>query len=242
MDCVFSPEWEELLQPRMPYIERCLRMVDGLRHKGIEIYPPQDKIFHALDFVPPAGVKVCIIGQDPYHEPGQAQGLAFSVAPGTKIPPSLRNIHKELVADIGCPAPTTGDLTPWAKQGVLLLNTILTVEKGKANSHARRLGWQVVTTQIVHSLLHMEQPPVFIIWGRSAKLFMDEVVRLDEHNEEGTPEVIKVCSSHPCPMSAARRLRAGNKSIRPFFGSHPFSKTNKILEKQGRPTINWELP
>lgn len=238
------PSWENALKPRMPYIESILQKVQTMRDHGKEIYPAQNQIFHALDFADPDDIKVCIIGQDPYHEPDQAQGLAFSVAPGTKIPPSLRNIHKELVEDIGCARPTTGDLTPWAQQGVLLLNTVLTTERGTANAHAK-LGWQIVTASIIDVLLDREQPPVFILWGKAAVSFMNRATQQYQHDKEWPAKahrIVKIRSSHPCPMSVTRKLRVEERSFPPFAQSHPFSRANAIIKQRGQTPIRWDLP
>ena len=140
--------------------------VDNLRREEI-IYPPQDDILNALAYVAPEDVRAVILGQDPYHGPGQAMGLSFSVPKGEKLPPSLRNIYKEMASDLGCGIPVSGDLSAWAQQGVLLLNTTLTVREHEANSHSK-LGWQVVTTAIVEACMRLPQPVVFLAWGRPA--------------------------------------------------------------------------
>lgn len=181
------------------------------RQNGYTIYPSQENIFRAFQLLAPDDVTCVILGQDPYHEEGQAHGLSFSVPSGTPLPPSLRNIYKELTDDLGVSAPQSGDLTPWAGQGVLLLNTVLTVEQGKANSHAN-WGWQRVTTDALRILTQKKIPPVFILWGGHAKKTAQEAgVDLSADNVLLAP--------HPSPLS----------SYRGFFGSKPFSATNRIL-------------
>ena len=163
---------------------RLLLEVDNLRKEEI-IYPPQGDILNALAYVAPEDVRAVILGQDPYHGPGQAMGLSFSVPKGEKLPPSLRNIYKEMVSDLGCNMPTSGDLSAWAHQGVLLLNTTLTVREHEANSHSK-LGWQVVTTAIVEACMRLPQPVVFLAWGRPAiKLIEGAKLRVSKGALEG---------------------------------------------------------
>ncbi len=197
-------------------------------HKFVEseyihktIFPPRQNIFRALNLCDYEDVKVVILGQDPYHELHQANGLAFSVYPGVRIPPSLVNIYKELSDDVKTFIPNNGDLTKWAKQGVLLLNNVLTVEQGKANSHAG-IGWEIFTLNIVKALNKREKPMVFILWGnnaRSKKQFID------------TSKHLVLESAHPSPLSAHRG----------FFGSRPFSKTNEFLIKNNMTPIDWQI-
>ncbi len=185
------------------------------------VYPPKEEIFRALNLCHYDDVKVVILGQDPYHEPHQANGLAFSVTKGVKVPPSLVNIYQELHDDLGVPIPYHGDLTSWAKQGVLLLNNVLTVERGKANSH-RHLGWETFTLNVIKALNEREKPMVFILWGRNAiekKKYIDETKHL------------VLTSPHPSPLSAYRG----------FFGSKPFSKTNEFLMNHGMEPIDWSI-
>ena len=186
-----------------------------------EIYPPKDYIFNALKLTSYANTKVVIVGQDPYHGKGEAHGLSFSVQKGIKIPPSLQNIYKELYNDLGIPPRDYGDLTEWAKQGVLLLNAVLTVEKDKAASH-RNIGWEPMTDYIIKLLNLKEEPVVFILWGNFAK----EKVKLITN-----PKHLIITSVHPSPLSASRG----------FFGSKPFSRTNNFLIKNNLKPINWEL-
>lgn len=196
-----------------------------LRQTGVTVCPPQEQIFRALQLTPPDKVKVCIIGQDPYHTPGAANGLAFSINKGRRIQPSLQNIFLELHNDIGCKIPTNGDLTPWAEQGVLLLNTSLTVTAGSPNSH-KDWGWHQFTSHIFDICLdQLPQPIVFILWGSNAQHFADHVPW------QAYPNKKAIMSSHPSPMSANRG----------FFGSKPFSKANQFLIEQGVTPINWEL-
>lgn len=204
---------------------------DYYMQQGICIYPPKEKIFNALSHTAPENVKVVILGQDPYHEPNQAMGLSFSVPNNTPLPPSLQNIFKELVDDIKCPYPASGDLTKWTKEGVLLLNTVLTVEKGKANSH-KTLGWEKFTSEIVKACLSFNQPIVFLAWGRQAiNLIKDCSEQVECHND------YVICSTHPSPLSANK----SSKNLPSFIGRHPFSKANKFLVQNNTTPINWQL-
>ena len=185
------------------------------------IFPPKDYIFNALKLTSYKNTKVVIVGQDPYHGIGEAHGLSFSVQEGIKIPPSLQNIYKELNDDLGIPASNTGDLTKWAKEGVLLLNAVLTVEKDKPASH-RNLGWERLTDYIIKILNQKEEPVVFILWGNFAK---------EKQKLITNPLHYIITSPHPSPFSA----RYG------FFGSKPFSKTNKFLKEHGLKEIDWKI-
>ena len=185
------------------------------------IFPPKDHIFEALKLTSYKNTKVVIVGQDPYHGIGEAHGLSFSVQKGVKIPPSLKNIYKELENDLGIKPKLHGDLTNWAKQGVLLLNAVLTVEKDKAASH-RKLGWERLTDYIIKILNQKEEPVVFILWGNFAKEKRELIT---------SPKHLILTSPHPSPFSA----NSG------FFGSKPFSKTNKFLENHKEKTIDWSL-
>ena len=187
------------------------------------VYPPREQLFRAFDLTPPDRVRVVILGQDPYHGPGQAMGLAFSVAEGVKLPPSLRNIFQELSADLGCPAPVCGDLTFWAEQGVLLLNTVLTVHSGHANSHSS-LGWQAFTDQVIASLADLPQPIAFVLWGAQAQ--KKEILI-----QPACGPRLVLSGPHPSPLSAYRG----------FFGSRPFSRINAFLSQQGATPIRWTL-
>ena len=185
------------------------------------IFPPKDYIFNALKLTPFKNVKVVIVGQDPYHGVGEAHGLSFSVQKGIKVPPSLKNIYKELQDDLGIPPFEEGDLSAWARQGVLLLNAVLTVEKDKPASH-RKLGWERLTDYIIKTLNNKEEPVVFILWGNFAKEKREFITN---------PKHLVITSAHPSPFSASYG----------FFGSKPFSKTNDFLIKNGLEPINWDL-
>ena len=185
------------------------------------IYPPKNYIFNALKLTPYSNTKVVIVGQDPYHGEGEAHGLSFSVQEGIKLPPSLKNIYKELYDDLGILPSTTGDLTKWGKEGVLLLNAVLTVEKDKPASH-RNLGWERLTDYIIKILNQKEEPVVFILWGNFAK----EKAKLITN-----PNHYIITSPHPSPFSA----RYG------FFGSKPFSRANNFLKEHNIKEVDWNL-
>lgn len=185
------------------------------------VYPPRDKVFAALEKTAPEAVRVVILGQDPYHEQGQAHGLAFSVPEGVKYPPSLRNIFTELQDDLGLSPTNEGDLSSWAEQGVLLLNAVLTVEEGKAGSHGK-FGWQAFTDAVIASLAELPQPIAFVLWGAYAQK------KAGIAANSPYPRLI-LQSPHPSPLS----------SYRGFFGSKPFSKVNEFLENYGEIPIIW---
>lgn len=185
------------------------------------IYPNFDDIFRAFNLINPDEVKVVILGQDPYHGINQANGLAFSVYNTSKIPPSLKNIFKELVNDIGCSAPSSGDLTAWSKDGVLLINTVLTVESGKPNSHKNN-GWETFTDAIIKKLSNDFKNIVFILWGNPSQK-KSKLINTNNH--------LILKSSHPSPLS----------SYRGFFGSSPFSQANHYLLQSNKKTVNWCL-
>jgi len=187
-----------------------------------EIYPEMNNIWQAFEWTPYDDVKAVILGQDPYHGQGQAHGLSFSVQPGVKIPPSLRNIYKELYNDLGIDPVDHGYLESWAKQGVLLLNTVLTVRAGQAHSH-RGKGWEEVTDYVIEELNERDKPIVFILWGNAAKA-KRTMINEDKH--------VVITSTHPSPFSAHKG----------FFGSKPFSKTNQALISSGQEPIDWDLP
>lgn len=216
----FHNDWNEHLMKEMeqPYY-RELRSRLAEEYRGGAVYPDMHDIFNALHLTSLAGTKVVILGQDPYHGPGQAHGLSFSVQPGVRIPPSLQNIYKELNNDIGCPVPANGDLRGWARQGVLLLNNVLTVRKGQAASH-QGLGWERFTDSIVRLIGEREQPAVFLLWGKHAQ---EKASFLD-----GSRHLL-LSTPHPSPFSAHRG----------FLGSKPFSKANAFLEKHGMQPIDW---
>ena len=182
------------------------------------IYPKMDEIFNALNAVKFEDVKVVILGQDPYHEPNQAHGLAFSVLDGNALPPSLQNIYKEIEDDLGIKCLQSGNLLRWAKQGVLLLNTTLTVRRGQANSHSE-MGWKIFTNEIIKKLSQREKPLVFILWGSNAQSFAQEI----------NPWHLVLKAPHPSPLSAYRG----------FFGCKHFSKTNEFLIQNNQSPIDW---
>ena len=224
--------------------ERLMAEVEVLRG-GQVIYPAQDDILNALAYTAPNQVRVVILGQDPYHEPGQAMGLSFSVPAGQKLPPSLRNIYKEMAADLGCEAPTSGDLTSWAEQGVLLLNTTLTVVEHAANSHSK-LGWQVLTNYLVKRCFELPQPIVFLAWGRFAVGLVsdarDAVEKAWGEGEDsggaGAAALANkrvIASTHPSPLSANR----SSAGLPAFLGSRPFSQANAYLAEAGGAPIDW---
>ncbi len=190
---------------------------------GKVVYPPRGQRLNALALTPLDAVKVVILGQDPYHGPGQAHGLCFSVADGVKVPPSLVNIYKELESDLGIPRRETGNLTGWARQGVLLLNNTLTVEAGRAGSHAGR-GWDAVTDACVQAVVDRGGPCVFILWGSHARKKAGRVAGLGKQADQ-----LVLTSPHPSPLSAYNG----------FFGSKPFSQTNDFLREHGLPPVDW---
>ena len=203
-----------------PYFQQLLARVAAARAAG-PVYPPADREFFALTATPPEQVRVVILGQDPYHEAGQAMGLAFSVARGVRLPPSLRNIFTELSTDLGITPPEHGDLTGWARQGVLLLNTVLTVADGQANSHAQ-WGWQRFTDAVLAATASLPQPVVYILWGAQAQ---KKTALLTGR----TAPTCILAAPHPSPLSAYRG----------FFGSRPFSRANAFLTEHGAPPVDW---
>jgi uracil-DNA glycosylase len=214
--------WGELLQEefKKPYFT----MLEEFLEKEYEeqtVYPARENIFNALKYTDYDDVKVVLLGQDPYHGPGQAHGLSFSVQPGVRIPPSLRNIYKELHEDLGCDIPNTGYLKKWADQGVLLLNTVLTVRKGEAHSHKGK-GWENLTDKVISLLNEREKPVIFLLWGRPAQSKL-KLIDEDRHHI--------IASAHPSPLSASRG----------FFGSKPFSKINGYLWNKGEEEIDWQI-
>ncbi|GGN96273.1 uracil-DNA glycosylase [Saccharibacillus kuerlensis] len=220
---MFGNDWDDVLKDELhqPYFKELMQRVQE-EYRTHTVYPPEPLLFQALKLTPFASVKAVILGQDPYHGPGQAHGLSFSVLPGVRIPPSLRNMYKEMASDLGVPVPDHGYLIHWAEEGVLLLNTVLTVREGQAASH-QKLGWQRFTDAIIQAIGEREQPAVFILWGAHAQ----KKEALIDANRHG---ILK--SVHPSPLSA----RGG------FFGSRPFSQTNHYLESHGIQPINWEIP
>ena len=229
-ECTHINEWfEQLPADVVTQAKSLLEQVETMRQSET-IYPAQDNILNTLVLTAPSDVRVVILGQDPYHGPGQAMGLSFSVPEGQKLPPSLRNIYKEMAADLGCTAPASGDLTSWAHQGVLLLNTTLTVREHAANSHAK-LGWKTLTDAIVRLCLQLEQPVVFLTWGRHAI----DMVEAARKATGATANKFFLASTHPSPLSATRA--AGG--LPAFMGSRPFSCTNELLTQHGAAPIDW---
>lgn len=220
---IFKNDWGQYLKEEMaqPYYRKLWQFLIG-EYSTKQVYPDMYSIFNALHYTSYADTKVLILGQDPYHEPGQAHGLSFSVQPNVPPPPSLVNIFKELETDLGCTVPNNGCLEPWARQGVLLLNTVLTVQAHRANSH-RDKGWEIFTDKIISLLNQREKPVAFILWGSPARRKKAMITN---------PQHFIVESPHPSPLSAYRG----------FFGSRPFSKVNKFLESVGEEPINWQLP
>ena len=220
---IFKNDWAELLDDELnePYYQELRKfLIDEYSTK--KIFPNMYDIFNALHFTNYADTKVVILGQDPYHEPGQAHGLSFSVLPDVPPPPSLMNIFKELRDDLGCFIPDNGCLKPWAEQGVLLLNAVLTVRAHAANSH-RGHGWEIFTDKIIRLLNEHERPLAFILWGRPARSKKSMITN---------PRHFIVESAHPSPLSASGG----------FFGSRPFSRVNKFLESIGELPIDWQIP
>ena len=213
--------WNEILAEEMEkdYYQQLQAFVQK-RRAEVRVFPEEKNVFNALELTPFESVKVVILGQDPYHGFGQAHGLSFSVQKGIPLPPSLRNIYKELREDIGGELPTEGDLSHWAKQGVLLLNTVLTVEEGNANSH-KGMGWERLTNRLIESLNGLKHPVIFILWGKPAQ---------DKEKLITNPNHVILKAPHPSPLSAYRG----------FFGSKPFSKVNDILIQQGQTPIRWK--
>ena len=220
---IFKNDWEALLEPEMqkPYYRELRQFLIG-EYRTHRIYPDMYAIFNALHYTAYEDVKVVILGQDPYHGPGQAHGLSFSVLPGVPAPPSLLNIFKELQDDLGCTMPNNGCLKPWAEQGVLLLNAVLTVREHQAASHQGR-GWEQFTDHIIELLNQREKPLAFILWGSPARRKKAMITN---------PRHFVVESPHPSPLSA----------FRGFFGSRPFSRVNEFLKSTGQEPIDWQLP
>lgn len=215
--------WQRLLADEFEkeYFQDLFKFIDQEYEAG-NVYPPKELIFSAFEHTPYEQVKVVILGQDPYHGAGQSHGLAFSVQKGVKIPPSLRNMYKELASDLAIEPASHGNLTSWADQGVLLLNTVLTVREGEANSHQKQ-GWERFTDRVIEVLNEREDPIVFVLWGKPAQ---QKATMID-----ATKHII-IQSFHPSPLSANRG----------FFGSKPFSKVNDALTTLGKRPIDWQIP
>lgn len=213
--------WGQLINFSKQQWDRISEQVENA-YVTATVYPPRQQLFAALQATPPEQVRVVILGQDPYHEPGQAHGLSFSVEPGTPIPKSLCNIYKELESDLEIPPAGSGCLRPWAENGVLLLNSILTVEAHKAGSH-KKFGWEAFTDQVIAATNALPQPIAFVLWGNYAQK-KTSLIHTD------APRLV-LASAHPSPLSAYRG----------FFGSRPFSKINEFLEENGQQPVNWRL-
>ena len=219
-DDPMAASWEDLIarEGRRPYFADLTAFVASERARG-PVHPTEDRVYACLDAVPPSSVKVVILGQDPYHGPGQAHGLAFSVPPGTPPPPSLRNILRELRDDTGIDRGDHGDLSGWAREGVLLLNRVLTVREGEAGSHAGR-GWETFTDAVVSAIDALPRRVVFVLWGAHARTTSRLVT---------APHHVVLESAHPSPLSAHRG----------FLGSRPFSRANDALAEHGIGPVDW---
>lgn len=219
---MINNDWDEKLKIiwESPGFQKFYKIIEK-EYETKTILPIKENIFNALKLTPYANTKVVIVGQDPYHGEGEAHGLSFSVKEGIKIPPSLQNIYKELQSDLNIPPASTGDLTKWAKEGVLMLNAVLTVEKDKPASH-HNLGWELLTDYIIKVLNQKEDPVVFILWGKFAK---------EKEKYITNPKHLVIKSAHPSPFSAANG----------FFGSKPFSKTNNFLKENNLKEIDWKI-
>lgn len=225
---ILHPSWREPLREDFasPYMQDLKAFLLGEKAAGVRVFPKGSEWFRALDLTPLDTVRAVILGQDPYHGAGQAHGLCFSVQPGVRIPPSLANIYKEMERDLGLPAPGHGFLDHWAQQGVLLLNSVLTVAEGRAGAHQGR-GWERFTDAVIRLVAAQPRPIVFILWGSYAQkkaAFVDDVSRGGRH--------LVLKAAHPSPLSAHNG----------FFGSRPFSRANAFLVEHGEAPIDWALP
>ncbi|MDT0123951.1 uracil-DNA glycosylase [Paenibacillus sp. RRE4] len=223
LNIMFGNDWDEVLQQETEaeYFNN-IRYALAAEYKTQTVYPPKEDLFSALKLTPYHRVKAVIIGQDPYHGAGQAHGLSFSVRPGVRVPPSLKNIYKELQADLGVPVPKHGSLIHWAEQGVLLLNAVLTVRESQPNSH-QALGWQTFTDAVIRELNERNEPMVYMLWGSHAQK-KGAFINRDKH--------LVLESTHPSPLAAHRG----------FLGSRPFSKANEFLVSKGIKPIDWTIP
>lgn len=219
-----DPAWKAVLKDEFdkPYMQGLREFLREEKRRGKQIFPPGDRIFNALDSTPLDRVKVVILGQDPYHGPGQAHGLCFSVQPGVPLPPSLRNIYKEIASDLGVTMGRSGFLQSWADQGVLLLNAVLTVEAGQAGSHQGR-GWEQFTDRVIEILNEQREHLVFLLWGSHAQR-KGRIIDRQRH--------LVLQSPHPSPLSASRG----------FFGCRHFSHSNDYLRRHGREPVDWQVP
>ncbi len=217
-----SNDWLEYIGEEFskPYYRELYKFVVD-EYSRYTIYPPKNDLLNAFNYTPLSSVKVVILGQDPYHEPGQAHGLSFSVLPGQEAPPSLVNIYNELQSDLGCYIPNNGYLKKWADQGVLLLNTVLTVRAHNANSHKGK-GWEQFTDAAIRALNKQDRPIVYLLWGRPAQMKAEMI---------DNPKQLVLKAPHPSPLSAYRG----------FFGCKHFSQCNEFLEKNGVTPIDWQI-
>lgn len=222
VDVRIEPSWKAALADefRKPYFHSLVSFLRARKREGAVIYPPGPEIFRAFELTPLDKVKVVILGQDPYHNPGQAMGLSFSVPDGVPAPPSLKNIFSEIRSDLGIPMSGSTNLEPWARQGVLLLNSMLTVEAGRAGSH-NRIGWQAFTDAVIRHISDHRDGVVFLLWGNYAR---SKAALVD------TTRHFVLESAHPSPLAGGA-----------FFGCRHFSKTNEILQRQGKTPIDWSL-
>ncbi|MDI5969272.1 uracil-DNA glycosylase [Streptomyces sp. SL13] len=214
--------WQAVLGEELekPYFQDLTEFVEKERAEH-KVFPPREEVFAALDATPYDRVKVLVLGQDPYHGEGQAHGMCFSVRPGVKTPPSLRNIYKEMTDELGLPVPDNGYLMPWARQGVLLLNAVLTVRESEANSHKAK-GWEKFTDAVIRAVSRREDPAVFVLWGGYARK-KAPLIDTDRH--------IVIEGAHPSPLS-----------VKLFRGSKPFTRMNEAIAAQGHPPIDWRIP
>lgn len=214
--------WQDVLgeEVEKPYFHRLTAFVEEERARG-PVYPPRADVFAALEATPFDRTRVLILGQDPYHGEGQGHGLCFSVRPGVRTPPSLRNVYKEMRDELGHEVPDNGYLMPWARQGVLMLNAVLTVRAGEANSHKAR-GWETFTDAVIRAVVSRPDPAVFVLWGGYARKKLS-LIDTERH--------AVVEGAHPSPLSAKK-----------FFGSRPFTRINEAVAAQGHPAIDWRIP
>lgn len=222
---LIEKSWHDALNEEIkkPYILNLKKFLEEEKEKGVQIFPPEEEVFNAFRQTPFGKVNVVLMGQDPYHGEGQAHGLCFSVQKGISLPPSLKNIYKEMEADLGIPPANHGCLLNWSKQGVLMLNATLTVRKGEPKSHYGQ-GWETFTDGVIKALCSQKDPLVFILWGKSAKEKCENILNTINH-----PHAI-LTSAHPSPYSATN-----------FFGCRHFSKTNELLKSWKKIPINWSL-
>ncbi len=222
MPSMLPDSWQAVLGEELakPYFQDLTEFVEKERAQH-KVFPPREEVFSALDATPYDRVKVLILGQDPYHGEGQAHGMCFSVRPGVRTPPSLRNVFKEMHQELGHPVPDNGYLMPWARQGVLLLNAVLTVREGEANSHKAK-GWEKFTDAVITAVARRDDPAVFVLWGNYAKKKLPLI-------DTGKHAVVE--GAHPSPLSAKL-----------FLGSRPFTRMNEAIAAQGHPPIDWRIP